>query len=84
MNIQVTIPPGASIVEPGLVPSTNVSLYWDTFTVAAQQAGMCCPCYVSCFEAWQPHPVVAMRGPSLGTCADLGGIILTVSMRPYY
>jgi hypothetical protein len=35
-----TIPPGTSLIEPGLTPSTPVKLTWQTFSDAADQAGM--------------------------------------------
>jgi hypothetical protein len=35
-----TFPPGWSRVEPGLVPAHQVELCWDTFTAAAEEAGM--------------------------------------------
>jgi hypothetical protein len=31
---------GASLIEPGVTPSKQVTLSWDTFTEAAQQAGL--------------------------------------------
>jgi hypothetical protein len=37
---QVTIPAGASPVEPGLVPAEPVTLRWGTFSIAADQAGV--------------------------------------------
>ena len=37
---QVTIPAGASPVEPGLVPARPVTLQWRTFSEAADQAGV--------------------------------------------
>ncbi len=36
----VTIPAGASRVEPGLTPARPVTLSWSTFTAAADQAGI--------------------------------------------
>ena len=36
----VTIAAGSSAVEPGLVPSTPVTLSWNTFTAAADEAGI--------------------------------------------
>ena len=33
-------PAGASLIEPDLTPSKPVTLSWETFTQAAQQAGM--------------------------------------------
>ena len=33
-------PAGASLIEPGLTPSKQVTLSWETFTEAAEQAGM--------------------------------------------
>ncbi len=35
-----TADPGSSLVEPGLTPSTPVTLSWETFSEAADQAGM--------------------------------------------
>jgi hypothetical protein len=35
-----TQPAGASRIEPGLTPSKPVTLSWETFTQAAQEAGM--------------------------------------------
>jgi hypothetical protein len=35
-----TQPAGASLIEPGFTPSTPVRLSWETFTEAAEQAGM--------------------------------------------
>jgi hypothetical protein len=35
-----TQPAGASSIEPGLTPATNVTLSWDTFSDAANQAGI--------------------------------------------
>jgi hypothetical protein len=35
-----TVPAGWSKVEPGLVPARPVTLCWDTFTAAAEEAGM--------------------------------------------
>jgi hypothetical protein len=36
----VTILPGSSLIEPGLTPSTPVTLAWQTFSDAADQAGL--------------------------------------------
>lgn len=36
----VTIPAGQSFVEPGLVPATDLTLSWATFTDAADEAGI--------------------------------------------
>ena len=36
----VTIAAGSSNVEPGLVPSAPVTLSWNTFTAAANEAGL--------------------------------------------
>lgn len=35
-----TFPPGWSKVEPGIAPENEVELCWDTFTAAAEEAGM--------------------------------------------
>ena len=35
-----TFPPGWSRVEPGVVPATEVTLCWPTFTAAAEEAGV--------------------------------------------
>jgi hypothetical protein len=37
---KVTIPAGSSLVEPGAVPATDVTLRWSTFSAAADQAGL--------------------------------------------
>jgi hypothetical protein len=37
---EVTIPAGSSPVEPGIVPAGDVTLAWDTFSDAADQAGL--------------------------------------------
>ena len=37
---QVTIDPGSSPIEPGIVPAAAVTLAWRTFTEAADEAGM--------------------------------------------
>ena len=37
---QVTIPAGSSPIEPGLVPSTDVTLAWRTFSDASDEAGL--------------------------------------------
>jgi membrane-associated phospholipid phosphatase len=34
-----TIPAGSSRVEPGVTPAADVTLFWPTFTAAADQAG---------------------------------------------
>jgi len=34
------VAPGASLIEPGLTPTIPVKLSWDTFTAAADQAGI--------------------------------------------
>lgn len=36
----VVIPAGSSRVEPGIVPATDIVLYWATFTDAADEAGI--------------------------------------------
>jgi hypothetical protein len=36
----VTFPPGSSRIEPGAVPSREVTLRWDTFSQAAEEAGL--------------------------------------------
>jgi len=36
----VTIPAGSSRVEPGIVPANDTTLYWATFTDAADEAGI--------------------------------------------
>lgn len=36
----VTFPPGSSLVEPGTVPSSPVTLNWKTFSDAADEAGI--------------------------------------------
>jgi hypothetical protein len=35
-----TVAPGSSLIEPGLTPTIPVKLSWDTFTSAADQAGI--------------------------------------------
>jgi hypothetical protein len=40
LNAQATIPAGASPIEPGLVPRTDVTLSWRTFSEAADEAGL--------------------------------------------
>jgi hypothetical protein len=40
LDAQVTIPAGASVIEPGLVPRTDVTLSWRTFSDAADEAGI--------------------------------------------
>lgn len=35
-----TVVPGSSLIEPGLTPTIPVTLSWDTFTSAADQAGI--------------------------------------------
>jgi hypothetical protein len=39
-DAQVTIPAGGSPIEPGLVPRTDVTLVWRTFSEAADEAGL--------------------------------------------
>jgi PAP2 superfamily len=36
----VTFPAGSSVIEPGVTPATPITLYWATFTDAANQAGI--------------------------------------------
>jgi len=36
----VTLAAGSSRIEPGITPSTEITLSWDTFTIAAEEAGM--------------------------------------------
>lgn len=36
----MVIPVGSSLVEPGLTPTTRVVLNWNTFTDAADEAGL--------------------------------------------
>jgi len=36
----VTLPPGSSNIEPGISPARTVTLRWETFTDAANEAGM--------------------------------------------
>jgi len=36
----VTIPAGTSPIEPGVVPGTDVTLAWRTFSDAADEAGL--------------------------------------------
>jgi hypothetical protein len=36
----VVVPAGSSLIEPGKVPASDVVLHWDTFTEAANQAGL--------------------------------------------
>jgi hypothetical protein len=36
----VVVPAGSSLIEPGKVPAHDVVLHWDTFTEAADQAGL--------------------------------------------
>jgi hypothetical protein len=40
LGASVTIEPGSSKVEPGLVPAAPVTLSWPTFTAAADEAGL--------------------------------------------
>ena len=35
-----TVPAGSSRIEPGLVPAEDLTLRWDTFSAAADQAGL--------------------------------------------
>jgi hypothetical protein len=37
---EVTLPAGSSNIEPGLTPARSVTLRWETFTEAADEAGM--------------------------------------------
>jgi len=39
-NYSVTVPAGSSVIEPGIAPSTDITLSWATFTDAANQAGL--------------------------------------------
>jgi hypothetical protein len=39
-GVSVTIPPGSSRIEPGRTPAAEVVLAWDTFSAAADQAGL--------------------------------------------
>jgi len=39
-GLSVSIPAGSSAIEPGAVPAHDVLLRWDTFTEAANQAGL--------------------------------------------
>jgi hypothetical protein len=36
----VTFPAGSSMIEPGATPTQDVTLYWDTFSDAANEAGL--------------------------------------------
>jgi hypothetical protein len=36
----VSFPVGSSVIEPGMTPATPITLHWDTFTEAANQAGI--------------------------------------------
>ena|SRR5579884_1948557 len=36
----ITFPPGSSVIEPGITPSQTVTLHWNTFQEAANQAGI--------------------------------------------
>jgi hypothetical protein len=38
----VTLPKGSSKIEPGITPSHPVTLHWDTYADAADEAGMSC------------------------------------------
>jgi hypothetical protein len=40
MRLTVTVPAGASPIEPGFAPASDVTLTWRTFTEAADQAGL--------------------------------------------
>jgi hypothetical protein len=40
LGASVTLPAGSSRVEPGAVPGTDVTLSWETFSDAADQAGL--------------------------------------------
>lgn len=39
-NYSCTVPAGSSVIEPGIAPSTGITLSWATFTDAANQAGL--------------------------------------------
>ncbi len=39
-NYSITVPAGSSVIEPGIAPSTDITLSWATFTDAANQAGL--------------------------------------------
>ena len=39
-NYSSTVPAGSSVIEPGITPSTDITLSWATFTDAANQAGL--------------------------------------------
>lgn len=39
-GMSVTVPAGTSRVEPGLVPATDLTLHWPTFSDAADEAGI--------------------------------------------
>jgi len=39
-GLSVTYPPGSTVLEPGLTPAQTVVLSWNTFSEAADQAGM--------------------------------------------
>jgi hypothetical protein len=34
------VPAGSSRIEPGLVPAEDLTLHWDTFSAAADEAGL--------------------------------------------
>ena len=36
----MTFSPGSSTIEPGATPATTITLVWDTFSNAANQAGL--------------------------------------------
>jgi hypothetical protein len=36
----VTFPAGSSTIEPGATPAKDITLFWETFTDAANEAGM--------------------------------------------
>jgi hypothetical protein len=40
LGATVTVPAGSSRIEPGLVPAEDLTLGWDTFSAAADQAGL--------------------------------------------
>jgi len=70
----VSLPAGSSKIEPGLTPAQPVTLKWETFTDAADEAGMVSPLWRHPLRARRPGRTQARpprRRPRLDQSTDL-------------
>ena len=85
-GLNATVPPGASLVEPGFVPAAPVSLSWQTFRQMAVEAGAS-RCHARALHPLQPSALQVTHDPDRSVrClnpADCASALCSSPALPY-